>query len=172
MLKRTQDSEVGFYYPYYFSGSRYGGGKAPRKPAYENTSGSSMTVVAIADGVEVQPGDILTAYCDAEVCGIAVAEEQGVFFLSIGANGTYKSHGNLTFTIERDNEVVATTTHSQISYMTDAALGTPDEPTAIRFLSTDRMDGDGWYSISGIKLSKRPTKHGVYIHRNEKIIIK
>lgn len=184
MLKRTQDSEVDFYYPYYFSGSRYGGGKAPRKSIYENTSGSSMTVVAIADGVEVQPGDRLTVYHGAEVCGIAEADEQGVFFLTIGANGTNgtyetygtnrtnESHGNLTFTIERDNQVLATTLHSPISYMTDAALGMPDEPTAIRFTSADSFDADGWYSISGIKLSKRPTKAGIYIHNNEKIIIK
>ena len=169
MLKRNQDSDASFYYPYYFSGSRYGGGKAPRKPAYENVSGRSMTVVAVADGVEVQSGDRLTAYRGAEVCGIAEADEQGVFYLSIGADGTNEA---LTFTIERDDEVLAVTTRSQIGYVSDAALGTPDEPTAISFLSTDQMYGDGWYSISGIKLNKRPTKHGIYIHNNEKIVIK
>ena len=172
MLKRNQDNEVKFNYPVYFYDSRYNGNKAPRKPAYENVSGRSMTVVAVADGVEVQPGDRLTAYRGAEVCGIAEADEQGLFYLTVGDNESYKAHENLTFTIERDDELVAVTTRSQIGYVSDAALGTPDEPTAISFLSTDQMYGDGWYSISGIKLNKRPTKHGIYIHNNEKIVIK
>ena len=126
----------------------------------------------------MQPGDRLTAYRGTEVCGIAEADEQGVFYLTIGARESYKTYGtnepseNLTFTIERDDEVLAVTTRSQIGYVSDAALGTSDEPTAISFLSADQMDGDGWYSISGIKLNKRPVKHGIYIHNNEKIVIK
>ena len=96
-----------------------------------------------------------------------------------GADEAYEAHGaygagatdHLTFTIERDGELVAAT-QSRMSYVPDAALGTPDEPTAISFLPTDHTGGDGWYSISGVRLSKRPTQQGIYIHRNEKVVIK
>ncbi|MGX8695573.1 MAG: LamG-like jellyroll fold domain-containing protein, partial [Prevotella sp.] len=192
MLKRNQDSEVSFYYPIYLPGWRYSGSSALSKaPAFENTSGTSMTVVAVADGVETVQGDRLTVYRGAEVCGIAEADEQGLFFLTVGADGAdeaYEAHGaykahkaygaygagatdHLTFTIERSGELIAAT-QSQMSYVPDAALGTPDEPTAISFLPADYTGGDGWYSISGVRLSKRPTQQGIYIHRNEKVVIK
>ena len=102
---------------------------------------------------------------------VLLAVLTAMLICSCGTNAT-KSKISTEMALERDEEIIATTTHSQISYMTDAALGTPDEPTAIRFRSTDRMDSDGWYSISGIKLNKRPTHHGIYIHNNEKIVIK
>ena len=174
MLKRNQNSEARFEYPIYYSGSRYNGNVALSKaPAFENTSGSSMTVVAVADGVETVQGDRLTVYRGAEVCGIAEADEQGLFFLTVGADGAYGAGAtdHLTFTIERDGELVAAT-QSRMSYVPDAALGTPDEPTAISFLPADYTGGDGWYSISGVRLSKRPTQQGIYIHRNEKVVIK
>ncbi len=34
------------------------------------------------------------------------------------------------------------------------------------------FDSDGWYTLNGIKLSKQPQQRGVYIHNNEKVIIK
>lgn len=173
MLKRNADSEATFYYPYYYSDSNYNNAKAaPGKMlAFENVSGTSMTVVAMAEGVEVQPGDRLTAYCGAEICGVAEADEDGLFFLNVGDTDNTSTR-KLTFSIERDDEVIALTTRSQMDYKADAALGTPSEPTAISFVEAENFDDDGWYTTSGIKLSKYPTQKGIYIHNKVKLIVK
>ena len=173
MLKRIADSEATFYYPYYYLDSRYSSSDAAaahRVPAFQNVSGTSMTVVAVAEGVEVQPGDRLTAYRGAEICGIAEANEQGVFFLSVGDADNVSRQ--LSFTIERDDEIVAASTRNQMSYQANADLGTLSEPTAISFIAADTFDADGWYTVGGVKLNKRPTQTGVYIHHNEKVVIK
>ena len=172
MLKRNADSEATFYYPEYTANTRYGGESYTKQaaPAFQNTSGASMTVVAKADGVEVAPGDRLIAYRGAEVCGIAEADEQGTFYLNVGDADVVTN--DLTFTLEREEEVLAVTTRSQINYKSNAALGTPDEPTAISFTAADTFEADGWYTVSGIKLDKKPRLQGVYIHNNQKVIIK
>ena len=173
MLKRNADSEVGFLYPFYFSNSRYNGSNARRRmPAFQNVSGSSMTVVAVAEGVDVMPGDRLTVYNGAEVCGIAEADEQGLFFLNVGEVAHSTLNTSLSFTLEREGETIAATSSSQMSYVNNAAIGTPDNPTAISFLAADNLYGDGWYTVSGIKLSGKPSLRGVYIHNGQKITIK
>ena len=173
MLKRNADSEVCFYYPYYYSESNYNNAKAaPGKMlVFENVSATSMTVVAVADGLEVMPGDRLTAYRGAEICGVAEADEQGLFFLSVGDTDNMAT-SKLSFSIERDEEIIAISTRSQMDYKADAALGTPNEPTAISFVEAENFDDDGWYTTSGIKLSRYPTQKGIYIHKNAKVIIK
>ena len=180
MLKRNADSEVTFNYPIYTSNTRYGGESYTKRaePAFQNNSGTSMTVVAMAEGVDVELGDRLTVYQGAELCGVAVADEQGVFYLNVGAhepNGAEDNIGtneSLSFMLERGEEVVAVTTRSQMRFVPNASHGTPDEPTAINFTNADAFDSDGWYTLNGIKLSHQPQQRGVYIHNNEKVIIK
>ena len=48
-----------------------------------------------------------------------------------------------------------------MNYVNNAAIGTPDNPTAISFLAADNLYGDGWYTVSGIKLSGKPSLRGV-----------
>ena len=180
MLKRNDDSEVTFSYPSYTSNTRYSGEAYAKRaePEFKNSSGTSMTVVATAEGVDVEQGDRLTVYQGTEVRGIAVADEQGVFYLNVGAhepNGAedaLETNEALTFTMERDEEVIAVTTRSQMRFVPNAAHGTPDKPATINFTKADTFDSDGWYTLNGIKLNKKPHKRGVYIHNNEKVIIK
>lgn len=176
MLKRNADNKVTFSYPLYTGDNRYNmTTMAQQAPAFQNVSGSSMTVVAMADGVEVQPGDRLTAYRGAEVCGIAEADELGVFYLNVGGTEDAQIsmiNSQLTFMIERDDEMVALTSKPQMVYQPDAALGTPNEPTIISFTSADDFEADGWYLLNGIKLDKRPNKAGVYIYNGKKKVIK
>ena len=204
MLKRNAPGDAYFKYPTYYSPSRYASGvKAMHAPLYDNKTATSMTVVAVADGIEVRPGDVLTVYSGAEVCGIAKADADGIFYLNVGAPSTshfspLTSHpvggdlqspvgGDLqsptslaptslapylTFTLERDGEVIASAGGRQMLYVPNAALGTPNEPTAILFADSDSYECDDWYSLDGIKLSGKPRKSGVYIHNNGKVIIK
>ena len=174
MIKHNANDEIRFSYPEYANVSRYSGSNAFSAPRFVNTSGTSMTVVAEAEGIQVEPGDRLCAYRGAEVCGIAEADEQGLFYLNVGdipASAPSASE-NLNFVLERDDEIIAITTRHQLDYKVNAALGTPDEPTAISFLSADQMEADGWYTLSGIKLAERPRQQGIYIHNNKKEIIK
>ena len=38
--------------------------------------------------------------------------------------------------------------------------------------STQTTLDDGWYSITGTRLSEKPTTHGIYIHQGRKVIVK
>ena len=180
MLKRNAKDDAEFTYPTYYSMTRYNGnGSAKQRiPLFENRSSSSMTVVAIAEGIETQEGDVLTAWRGPELCGKAVADENGMFYLNVGdvvtesSDPAVSASDELTFTIERDDELVATAPGHQMRYKANASHGTPSEPTLIRFAECDVFGGEGWYSLDGIKLQGKPTRRGVYIHNNEKVIIK
>jgi hypothetical protein len=58
-----------------------------------------------------------------------------------------------------------------MTFKTNAVIGSPDQPTAINFVKAEYADGQ-WYSISGMKLQKRPTKSGVYIFNGRKVVVK
>ena len=38
--------------------------------------------------------------------------------------------------------------------------------------STDATQDNAWYSITGTRLSEKPTTHGIYIHQGRKVVIK
>ena len=173
MLKRSAANSASFYYPAYSRSSRYASGiKAMRSPLYYNAGRTSMTVVAVADGIATEQGDVLTAWRGAECCGVAVADADGVFYLNIGDTPSGSSTETLTFTLEHEGQLVGTAAGRQWRYTPDAALGTPNEPTAINFVDSDAFSGDGWYTLEGIKLQSKPRKRGVYIHNSRKEIIK
>jgi hypothetical protein len=50
-------------------------------------------------------------------------------------------------------------------------VGSPERPTTINFEKVDDGD-DQWYTISGIKLQRKPTKKGLYIFNGKKIVLK
>ncbi len=173
MLKRNAASVADFKYPTYFNPSRYASGvKAMHAPLYENNAATSMTVVAVADGITTEPGDRLTAWRGAERCGVAVADADGLFYLNVGDILGGTADNDLTFTLEREDEVIASAGGRQMFYEPNAAHGTPDQPTAINFTGSDAFDSDAWYGLDGIKLAEKPRRRGVYIHNNEKVIIK
>ena len=48
-----------------------------------------------------------------------------------------------------------------------------DEATGVKVLySGDDLDDEGWYTLQGHKLKKRPSMQGVYIHKGVKVVIK
>lgn len=168
MLKRTKDSEHTYSYPLYYGDNRYSGvsNVAPR----HNVQATTMNIVANVVGVETLEGDTLVAYNGAERCGVATADEEGAFYLNVGVDEDLAQ--NLSFCIERNNEVVAVT-RSKIGYKADAVLGSPDEPTLIDFADLDEFADDGnWYTLSGIKLAEKPQQSGIYIHNGKAQFIK
>ena len=184
MLRKAKD-DASFTYPFYELGSNFREDWSVgvrRAPAAK--SPNTMSVSAVVEGFEVEEGDLLVAYANGEVVGEAEAplsspegdtNAPAVCYLSIcgneapsGAVGGAKA--NLWFAIERDGEIVASTSEL-MTFKTNAVVGSPDEPTAISFARNAYEDGK-WYTIGGRQLQRKPTKKGVYIFNNKKIIIK
>jgi hypothetical protein len=66
-----------------------------------------------------------------------------------------------------------------LPFISDAAYGTLDEPyvldvnaTAIRSIAADDATDDNWYTLQGIKIGRKPTQPGVYIHHGKTVTIK
>ena len=99
-----------------------------------------------------------------------VDDIEQLFFLSI--NGDRETP--LSFTIERDGNIIATSGEA-MDYQPNSISGSLRMPTKIDFTVMHHSDfnmDNGWYSVQGIKLSERPTQHGVYIHNGKKYVIK
>lgn len=174
MLKRNSDEVVEFWYPSYWSSSRYAGRstmEAPmRQPLFSNPMASNMSVIAVTEGVDLQEGDRLVAYHGAEVCGVAEADADGHFYLSV-AESDSRAMSDVTFSIEREGELVGLA-NQRMSYVSDAVVGSVDEPTVINFVSADSYADGGWYTLEGIRLSGRPAEKGVYIFNGTKVLVK
>ena len=167
MLRRQADNAVEFFYPLYLYNNRYSKVQKRKAPLFRNITAESMNIIARVEGFDLQEGDRLVAYGGGEQRGMVEAGENGLFFLSI-CDGEEKGIG---FAIERDGEIVATAP-MQLPYIGNDVKGTLDEPTTISFIDCNTLDGNGWYTISGIRLGGKPAKKGVYIHNGSKVTIK
>ena len=167
MLKHNGSDEVDFRYPFLFEGSRYVGVEAA--PARINSYATSMNIVATVNGVELEADDHLVVYRGAERCSDAVADEDNIFYLNIG--GTKAQADQLQFCIERNGELVSVSSTPML-YEADKVFGTPNQPTVIDFINAESLNDGSWYTTSGIKLSKKPTLRGIYIHQGKAIVIK
>jgi len=175
MMLRKADSNASFTYPYFDLNSNFREDwttSRVKSARFMVQGRSTMTVSAVVDGFEVEEGDVLVAYANGEAVGTATvlsglpAETTEPLFLSIAGD----NQQGLWFAIERGGEIVAST-GEVMTYQANAVIGSPDEPTAISFVKAGREDGQ-WYSISGMKLQKRPTQSGVYIFNGKKVTVK
>ena len=175
MLLRKGATEASFRYPFYEPGSTfidqwsYSTASRAAAPARAKTT---MSVSAVVEGFDVEEGDRLLAFADGEQVGESLTPgpspkgEGSIYYLSIAGD----EQQGIWFGIERDGEIVAAT-NEQMTFTANAVIGSPDEPTKISFVKTDREDGK-WYSVSGVQLLKRPIQSGVYIYNGKKIVIK
>ena len=165
MMKRLSDEKVAFNYPQFYGSSRYAGNNASK--ARRISTATTMNIVATVSGIDTEEGDRLVAYCGTDRVAEAVADSEQNYYLSIG-----ECDKTLAFAIERDGEPVAMTS-SQIGYKANQVVGSPEEPTDISFVRLDEMPQDGnWYTITGIRLGKKPAVSGLYIHDGKVVIIK
>ena len=179
MLLRKGATRASFTYPYYDMSSDYRVDRMPAINRIAQQSRSTMSVSAVVEGFEVEEGDKLVAYANGEVVGeTPLSSPEGdtevpVFYLSIGSTEAPSGAvggATLWFAIERDGEIVAST-DEVMAYEANAVIGSPDEPTVINFVRADYEDGQ-WFSISGMKLPKKPTLKGVYIFNGKKVMVK
>ncbi len=166
MLKRQGEGTVKFKYNYYEPGSTIisTAQRAPRFYA-PGQHASTMTMAAAVTGFKMQPGDHLLALSGGEVCGEANADDE-VIYISISGS----QEAPVSFVIERNDEWVASSS-TTLSFVPNAVSGSPTEPTEISFILADQPL-QGWYTLQGYKLQKRPRKTGVYLYNGQKIVIK
>ena len=170
MLKRQNEGIARFFYPWYYSDNRYDGSFNHAQHLPEVTTVNTMNIVASVSGVEIEPDDKLVIYSGADRMTEAQADDEQLFYLNIGCDE--KLEQSLTFIIERDGKVLATT-DSHINYEPNQLLGTPNQPTEINFVPLSDMPNDGkWYTISGMQLSRKPSASGLYIHNGQVITVK
>jgi len=135
-------------------------------------SRTTMSLSATVAGFEIEEGDRLVAYANGVAVGEAVAlspssaECVETLYLSIAGDGKEA----IWFAIERNGEIVAAT-GEVMTFQENAVIGTPDEPTAINFVRAEHADGQ-WYTISGMKLQRKPAQSGVYIFNGRKVVVK
>ncbi len=166
LLLRKADTSASFIYPFYEPGSTFldEGAKAPEKGVTQYLP-NTMSLSAVATGIEMQPGDRLLAYADGELRGVAENSADSVFYLSVGGEGKQP----LSFAIEREGEIIAATSEILL-FESNAVMGTPDAPTRIDFTRRD-IPQHGWYTLDGIRLQTKPTKKGVYIYNGQKRVV-
>ena len=166
MLKRQGKETVKFKYNYYEPGSTIVS-TTQRTPRYYAPSQhpATMTMAATVTGIDMQPGDRLLALCNGEVCGEAEADDE-VIYMSIGGSQNVP----VSFVIERGDEWVASSS-TALTFAPNAVSGSPKEPTKISFTLNDQAL-QGWYTLQGFKLPKRPRQSGVYLFNGKKIVIK
>ena len=171
MLLRKGDTPATFTYPFYELNSNFREdwtAASRRAPRQRHT----MTISATIVGFQPQEGDRLVAYAEGEEVGSGqlstdvAADSEPLLYLSI--SGT--AERPIWFAIEREGQIVAST-DEQMTFKANAVVGSPDQPTAIDFARQSGTDGQ-WHTLSGIRLSRRPTATGVYIFNGRKMVVK
>ena len=185
MIHRQKTDTVTFTYPFYEPGQTYIETTVAHAPQHTGSPfPTTMTMVAEVVGMELEEDDRLVAYTNGEEVGvaplsfpegntIAPVPESSLFFLSIGGNEASSGAvggATLSFAIERDGEIIATT-GEVMKYEANGIYGSPDEPTQISFVKAE-LPQTGWYTVEGVKLPKAPTRSGVYIHNGKKQVVK
>ena len=174
MIYRQRQGETSFTYPYVEANATFFEEISTQQSAAKRAYSNSMSLIGVAEGIELQKGDRLIALSGAEVRGVTVVETQEktadspLFFLSI--EGDKKTE--LSFAVERDGEIIATS-GEMMTYEANAISGSIDRPTSISFVEQDRTQQpqSGWYTIQGVKLPAAPQTKGVFIYNGKKILI-
>ena len=142
------------------------------EPLWMNTRLTTMNMIVRTDGVNAEEGDRILAYADGELCGIAEAmnvDGEPLFFLSVGG----EAKKELTFTLERDGELLGAATRAGIVYQADTLEGTTDTPKVIDFSDATTYKTGIWYTLTGIRLGEdKPAVPGVYIFNGQRVTIR
>ncbi len=171
MLYRQGKETVTFTYPFYEAKATFfdEASSTNRAPMAENYA-DNMVMTAAAEGIELEPGDRLIAIADGAIVGeteLLTLDSKNLFFMTIAGEKTTP----VSFAIERAGDIIAST-NDVLNFHKNGISGTPELPTAISFVQREILPQNGWYTLQGFKLDKRPTQRGVYIMNGKKIIIK
>ena len=141
----------------------------------ENYPDNMSMTIKLVNGNETVTDAEVGAFIDEECRGAATAKN-GLYYLLIAGEG-YGKPMELCAAINGDIVTLST----DVTFSSDAIIGTPWEPYVINLLTdgirtvgidADDDDDAEWYTLQGIKIGRKPTHPGVYIHRGEKVRVK
>lgn len=168
---KKEDEHVSFLYPFKNPSDVSAAAREATEPLWMNSRQTSMNLIVTTAGVEAQEGDRLMVYSDGALSGIAEAVKLGsrtAFFVSTGGD----QHEALSFTLERDGELLATAPEA-LRYEANGVEGTTDVPKVITFNDLSAYEPGVYYTVGGLRVGeRRPAKKGVYIYNNEKVMVK
>lgn len=170
----TPDSLTHFTYPYKntTAANRSKSFNKEEEPLFTNHKLTTMNMILRTEGITAEPGDLLYAYTDGELCGLAKAEatdSEPVFYISVGG----EKASSITFTLERDGQLLGSAVDAA-TYRANTIEGTPDNPATLRLgiTATIACEPDVWYTVSGIRLGNdRPTTPGIYLRNGKKVTV-
>ena len=114
--------------------------------------------VAVADGKVVFQGSFSPVYCK--------KDDKGMLFLGTGNNFYYPSVTGILNSFRGyfviDEEVANAAKVIKMGF---------DDITAVESINSSEESG-AWYSISGIKLTDKPSQRGIYINNGRKVVIR
>lgn len=168
MLLRNNPSACSITYHSHHMHSAKVPARAPMTRTYATENGTNMPVVAMIENCsfDLEPGDRLEAYATGRLAGEAEVEEDGRFFLMVHAD----EGESITFAISRDGDKIASTTQS-LNYSSRKTVGSLRMPYIIDFEAKPGEAVGAFYDLYGRQVSKA-TKPGIYIRKNQKVIVK
>ena len=178
MLHRSKKGVASFKYPFINPDVPFVGvtnnSTITYAPQRAHDYANTMSLTAVAEGIELKEGDKLIAMRGAEVCGEAVVDESEkteedapIIYMSISG----EKKAPLAFAVERNGDIIATT-GEVLTYEVNAVSGNANEPTSINFVPAERLPQEGWTTLQGIRLPGRPTEKGIYIYNGRKQLIR
>ena len=138
---------------------------------YQYPDNMNMIAVIEKDGEREEDAE-LGAFINGE-CRGTVHCNNGYYFLTIMGASLQDANGNIELRITIGGQEYIL--NSGKTFISDAIYGTLDDPfvldlntTGIHDINKDDPNDTEWYTLQGIKLGKRPTVSGVYIHNGKK----
>ena len=137
---------------------------------------SNMTMaIRLMDGTAQVDTAEVAAFIGDECRGATRASDNGLYYLVISGDGAGQPMMLRTCI---DGEII-NIDDSQL-YVSDANIGTSWEPyvidlqnptVGINAVDGSAIDDDDWYTLQGIKIGRRPSQPGVYIHKGKTVTV-
>ena len=146
-------------------------------PMDDNLYPDNMNIIAVVkkNGAEVDNAEV-AGFINGE-CRGAVSYNKGYYFLTVLGSSEDDANSKLAIKVWVDGEEYVV--DNSLPFISDAFYGSLEEPyvldidaTAISTVELDDEDDDDWYTLQGLKIGRRPTQQGIYIHKGKTVAIK
>ena len=147
-------------------------------PMDDNLYPDNMNIIAVVkkNGAEVDNAEV-AGFINGE-CRGAVSYNKGYYFLTVLGSSEDDANSKLAIKVWVDGEEYVV--DNSLPFISDAFYGSLEEPyvldidaTAISVIeSSADEDDDDWYTLQGLKIGRKPTQQGIYIHKGKTVTIK
>ena len=148
------------------------------EPMDDNLFPDNMNILAVVvrNGSPVETAEV-AAFINGE-CRGAIGCNNGYYFLTVLGSSEDDADSKLAIKVWVDGEEY--TVDNSLPFISDAFYGSLDDPyvldidaTAISVIDGSAIDDDeDWYTLQGLKIGRKPTQQGIYIHKGQKVTIR